>query len=116
MTSAQLDPAKEYRASMQVAALCFIKRHQAEHLAGDDQLFHRTTQYLVQGLQVPMFMAPRLVQLAMTELSPTVIGIDLANTPDTTVLTVLHQGHAHGPVLVASRILPQRLQAHAATP
>ncbi|MBD9483879.1 hypothetical protein IB229_12910 [Pseudomonas sp. PDM14] len=115
-TTALLDPAKEYRASMQRAALCFMERHQAEHLSNEAALLDRATSYLVKSLDVPLFMAPRLAQLALSELSPTVIGIDLATQPDVAVLARWEQGQHRDLVLVARRILPHRFLAAPAAP
>ena len=56
----------EYRDSMQAAARAYLERHQAEHLADDGQLFERAARYLVQAMEVPVFMAQRLVHLAMS--------------------------------------------------
>ena len=48
------------------AAKGFLARHRDEHLGNDQQLFERTTDYLVTSLDVPAFMAPRLAHLAMS--------------------------------------------------
>ncbi|QEY74113.1 hypothetical protein [Pseudomonas denitrificans (nom. rej.)] len=58
--------AKDYRAFMQQAARSFIDKHAAEHL-DDDGLFERTVCYLVNNLEVPAFMAGRLVLLATSD-------------------------------------------------
>lgn len=57
----------DYRARMQRCAQDYIEQHQAEHLSGDPQLFERTCLHLVHALEVPLFMAPRLAQLAMSQ-------------------------------------------------
>ncbi|OLU22495.1 hypothetical protein BVH03_25070 [Pseudomonas sp. PA15(2017)] len=77
--------ATDYRTRMQGCARAFLEQHQAEHLAGDPQLFERACQHLVQALDVPLFLAPRLAQLAMSELQPYPriwVGWDLASGPD----------------------------------
>ena len=102
----------EYRASMQAAALGFLQRHQAEHLTDDGALFDRAVNYLVQAMDVPLFMAPRLAHLAMSELVPVVIGIDRATGPDATVITHVHQGMPCKAFAVPRRILPTRFQPH----
>src|SRR3989344_5585382 len=61
-------PETEYRSSMQAAALAFLQLHRAEHLGDDEQLADRAVSYLVRALEVPLFLAPRLVELAMSEL------------------------------------------------
>ena len=74
----------DYRTGMQRNAAAFIERHQQEHLH-DDSLFDRTVNHLVDVWDVPVFMADRLVHLAMTERLPKGsrwIGIDMASGPD----------------------------------
>lgn len=86
MELAQLN---DYRTDMQRTAAAFIERHQQEHLH-DDSLFDRAVNHLVDVWDVPVFMADRLVHLAMTERSPKGrrwIGIDMASGPD---LCVIH--------------------------
>lgn len=63
-----MNNATEYQTQMQQSAHAFLRRHQAEHLSDDGLLFERAAQYLVNSLEVPAFMAPRLVHLAMSEL------------------------------------------------
>lgn len=58
----------DYRDQMQRMARAYLVNHQAEHLGDNDQLIERTTQHLVHGLDVPLFLAPRLVALAASEL------------------------------------------------
>lgn len=107
--------ANEYRTSMQRAALHFLQRHQGEHLTNDGHLFDRAVQYLVTSLEVPVFMADRLVYLATSELEclkRPVIGIDYAASDETRVTLVnFFSGEA---VLIPARYLPARLQPHAA--
>ena len=100
--------AKDYRSTMQAAAKAFLLRHQDEHLTDDEQLFDRACNYLVHGLDVPVFMAQRLVHLAMTELQPRV-GIDRGRGNETRVcLVLLRTGER---ALIPARYLPLRLQA-----
>jgi hypothetical protein len=89
--NAELPLPDDYRSQMQAQALSYLQAHQAEHLADDAQLIERTTCHLVHQLDVPLFMAPRLVELAITELQPyqkVWLGIDLASGPDS-------PGHHH---------------------
>ena len=75
----------DYRDQMQGKALEFLQHHHAEHLGDDAQLIERTTQHLVHSWDVPLFLAPRLVALAISELQPyqqAWLGIDLATGPD----------------------------------
>ena len=79
----------DYRSQMQAQALSYLQAHHAEHLGDDTQLIERTTSHLVHQLDVPLFLAPRLVALAISELQPyqrTWLGIDLASGPDSTAV------------------------------
>ncbi len=116
MNVSTINDAQEYRASMQRAALTFLQRHQGEHLTDDGHLFERAVSYLVNSLEVPAFMADRLVHLAMGELEclkRPVIGIDYASGPDETRVALINffSGEA---VLIPLRHLPARLQPPAA--
>ncbi len=62
------NPEREYRATMQSAALSYIQRHQAEHLGNDQQLFTRTVAHLHATLEVPVYLAETLTGLAFSEL------------------------------------------------
>src|SRR5690606_1736378 len=91
-TITQIGDAQEYRSSMQRAAFHFLQRHQGEHLTDDGKLFERGVQYLVNAMDVPAFMADRLVHLAMSELEclkRPVIGIDYG-TGDSSVVGLVH--------------------------
>ena len=57
----------DYRSSMQQAALAYLARHQAEHLADGDQLFKNCIRHLIVALEVPSDIAMKLAQLAWTE-------------------------------------------------
>ncbi|AVX11476.1 hypothetical protein NDR77_13575 [Pseudomonas aeruginosa] len=105
--------AKDYRSSMQAAAKAYLLRHQDEHLADDERLYDRACRYLVQGLDVPAFMAPRLVHLAMTELSSRV-GIDRGLGDETRLCLVLVRTGERA--FIPTRYLPLRLQPPAALP
>lgn len=75
----------DYRSQMQAMALGYLLTHHAEHLGDDAQLIERTTCHLVHQLDVPLFLAPHPVALAISELQPyqrTWLGIDLATAPD----------------------------------
>jgi len=114
-TITPISDAQEYRSSMQLAALHFLQRHQGEHLADDGKLFERGVQYLVNSLEVPAFMADRLVHLAMSELEclkHPVIGIDYG-TGDESRAALVHflTGET---VFIPLRHLPARLQPPAA--
>lgn len=61
-----MDNHNDYQEQMTDAARQFVARHRDEHLGNDQQLFERTTDYLVASLEVPAFMAPRLAHLAMS--------------------------------------------------
>jgi hypothetical protein len=68
MTITAQNPEREYRVAMQSAALCYMQRHQAEHLGNDQQLFNRTVTYLQATLEVPVYLAETLTGLAYGEL------------------------------------------------
>ncbi|MDI3355714.1 hypothetical protein MO767_15305 [Pseudomonas sp. UYIF39] len=68
MTITAQNPESEYRVAMQSAALCYMQRHQAEHLGNDQQLFNRTVNYLQATLEVPVYLAETLTGLAYGEL------------------------------------------------
>lgn len=114
-TITPIGDAQEYRASMQQAARAFLQRHQAEHLTDDGQLFARGVHYLVHALDVPAFMADRLVHLAMTDLDRDRrpwVGVDYAAREGERIgLTDLRTGET---VLIPLRHLPARLQPPAA--
>jgi uncharacterized protein (DUF736 family) len=75
-----MDNHNDYQEQMTDAARQFVARHRDEHLGNDQQLFERTTDYLVTSLDVPAFMAPRLAHLAMSPPpeKPVVEGWDTA--------------------------------------
>ena len=84
----------DYRTGMQRNAAAFIERHQQEHLH-DDSLFDRTVNHLVDVWDVPVFIADRLVHLAMTERFPKGsrwFGIDMASGRD---LCAFHYCRTH---------------------
>lgn len=70
MNAAALLP-YDYRSQMQRLALAYVLDHQAEHLGDPQQLAERTTCHLVHQYDVPLFMAPRLAALAISELPAT---------------------------------------------
>lgn len=104
--------AQDYRDTMQAVAEAYLLRHQAEHL-DEGQLFERACNYLVNANEVPVFMAQRLVYLAMSKISPArikvIVGMDWATGPDQTVLIDTRDGIHR---LVPRRVLPQRFLAH----
>lgn len=105
--------AQDYRDTMQAVAEAYLQRHQAEHL-DEGQLFERACQYLVTANEVPVFMAQRLVYLAMSKITPprikVGIGMEWATGPDQTVLIDTRDGIHR---LVPRRILPWRISGQA---
>ncbi|CRM58630.1 hypothetical protein [Pseudomonas sp. 24 E 1] len=102
----------DYRSSMQQAAFAYLQRHEAEHLVDSDLLFDRCIRHLTLALEVPVFMAPKLVHNAWTELQVIKkrrwIGIDLASGSDSTrvhLVDVLTEERFP----VSARFLPQKL-------
>lgn len=108
-----MSEAMEYRDSMQQAARTFLERHQAEHLGDDARLFERAARYLVQHMEVPVFMAQRLVHLAMSELGEPqqpLIGFDLASGSDYSSVVLIDRRTGER-ALMPRRILPSRFIA-----
>jgi hypothetical protein len=103
------DALDDYRSTMQAVASGFLQRHWHEHL-DDGQLFDRACHYLVVSNEVPVFLAQRLVFLAMSQRPPTVVGVDMASGRDDTLVVLIdpHDGSHH---VVPRRILPQQLLA-----
>ena len=108
----------DYRSSMQHAAFAYLQRHEAEHLVDSDLLFDRCIRHLTLALEVPVFMAPKLVHNAWTELQVIKkrrwIGVDWASGSDSTrvhLVDVL----ADQRFLVSARFLPQKLLDQRAT-
>lgn len=103
----------DYRSTMQTVAEAYLQRHWDEHL-DDGQLFERTCQYLVAN-EVPLFMAQRLVYLAMSTLTPprVTVGVDWANGKDQAAVVLIDRrdGIHH---VINRRLLPERFLAHAA--
>ncbi|MEX6717513.1 hypothetical protein AB2C92_07260 [Pseudomonas aeruginosa] len=79
MSHIVMENPQQYRVAMQATALAFLMRHQGQHL-DQQELGERATRHLVEALDVPAFMAPRLVTLALSQLNsgPEWVGIDLA--------------------------------------
>ena len=102
----------DYRSSMQQAAFAYLQRHEAEHLVDSDLLFDRCIRHLTLALEVPVFMAPKLVHNAWTELQMIKkrrwIGVDWATGSDCTrvhLVDVL----ADQRFPVPARFLPQKM-------
>ncbi len=102
----------DYRSSMQHAAFAYLQRHEAEYLVDCDLLFDRCIRHLTQALEVPMFMAPKLVHSAWTELQVVkkrrCIWIDWANGSDSTRVHLV-DALADQRFPMSARFLPQKL-------
>lgn len=117
-TTMLLTSEKDYRYSMQLAALGFLLRHQAEHLGDQADLFERATNHLVNTLEVPAFMAADLVHLAMgqmTEGKASRLFRLEADPTGTTGIVHLVDVLSGDRVPIPLRILPHRFQAYLAT-
>lgn len=114
-TPCTTQPFDDYHGFAQAMAAAYLQRHWDEHL-DEGQLFERTCQYLVTN-EVPLFMAQRLVYLAMSTLTPprVTVGVDWGNAKygDITrvVLIDSRDGIHH---VINRRLLPQRFLAHTA--
>lgn len=61
------NPATDYRAAMQEAAVAFLLRHRGEHLTGDNQVLENCKRYLTQSLEVQPHLVQRIAELAVSE-------------------------------------------------
>lgn len=61
------NPATDYRAAMQEAAVAFLLRHRGEHLTGDHQVLENCKRYLAQSLEVQPHLVQRIAELAVNE-------------------------------------------------
>lgn len=61
------NPASDYRAAMQQAAVAYLYRHRCQHLAGDTQLLENCISYLTLSLEVPQNLVQRIAELAVAE-------------------------------------------------
>lgn len=113
MSQIVMENPQQYRVAMQAAALAFLQRHQGQHL-DQEELVERTTRHLVEVLEVPAFMAPRLVALALSQLnnSPEWIGLDLAAGADEH-LVILVDTSSGQRALIPRRILSDAFIAQA---
>jgi hypothetical protein len=59
----------DYQETVRAAALAFLERHEGEHLGDFGQLLMRTTNHLVDSINVEKSMAMRLVTQAYSELA-----------------------------------------------
>lgn len=84
--------AQDYRETMQAVARAYLVRHWIEHL-DDGQLLERACRHLVIANGVPVFLAQRLVYLAMSTLTPAnaVVGVDWGTQGDSTAMVILQQ-------------------------
>ncbi|MEX5628988.1 hypothetical protein [Pseudomonas marginalis] len=102
----------DYRSSMQQAAFAYLQRHEAEHLVDSDLLFDRCIRHLTLALEVPVFMAPKLVHNAWTELQVikqrTWIGVDWGTAPGSSRVHLVDV-RADQRFPVPARFLPQKL-------
>ena len=62
-----INPANDYRAAMQQAAVAYLYRQQGLHLSGDHQLLENCKQYLAQSCEVPEHLVQRIAELAVAE-------------------------------------------------
>lgn len=108
MTPESLD----YRSSMQHAALAYLRRHREQYLGDADLLFDNCVRHLTTGLEVPLFLAQRVSQLAWNELhgrpEPLWLGIDWCADPHATI-AYLVDARANLRFPIPLRLLPQRL-------
>lgn len=104
----------DYRSSMQRAAFAYLQRHEAQYLVDSDLLYENCVRHLATSLEVPVFMAERLVHNAWTELQVINqrkwIGVDWGSSPCFTVVHLIDT-RADLRYPVPARLLPQSLLA-----
>lgn len=107
--------AQDYRDTMQAVAEGYLQRHWGEHL-DEGQLFERTCQYLVTANEVPVFMAQRLVYLAMSKITPPsiTVGVDWGQPGGDKTAVVLIDSRDGIHHLVPRRLISERFLAQAA--
>ncbi|AZF62613.1 hypothetical protein [Pseudomonas sp. LBUM920] len=108
------NPATDYRAAMQQAAVAYLYRRRCEHLAGDSQLLENCTRYLTLSLEVPTHLVQRIAELAVAEFESMTckriawLGIYPTSGPFRPVIWLLdnctQQRHP-----ISARLLPTRL-------
>ncbi|NWD70753.1 hypothetical protein HX870_24445 [Pseudomonas gingeri] len=102
----------DYRSSMQRAATAYLQRHADQYLADSDRLFDNCVHHLTVAMDVPVFLAQRLVHDAWSELHQeplaNFVGIDWGVGSDATVVCLIdiRSGQRYP---VPARLLPQRL-------
>jgi len=62
-----INPANDYRAAMQQAAVAYLYRQQGQYLSGDHQLLENCKRYLNHSLEVPEHLVQRIAELAVAE-------------------------------------------------
>lgn len=114
----------DYRSSMQRAALAYLERHDAEHLVDSDRLYDNCVRHLTTALEVPVFMAQKLVHNAWNELQVVRqrrwLGVDWGTGPGCTVVHLIDtRADLRYPVparLLPQKLLDQRESAHSQPP
>jgi len=101
---------RDYREQMQACALAFLRHHQGEYLGDEQRLFERACDYLVNSLEVPVFMANRLAYLAMTQLAERAGRVIVARAASDAERACLVHSLTGESAFVPQRLLPQRLQ------
>ncbi len=108
------NPATDYRAAMQQAAVAFLLRHRGEHLSGDHQVLENCKRYLAQSLEVQPHLVQRIAELAVSEFEGmtcrrvTLLGIHPASGAFRPMLWLLDT-RTQQRYPVPARFLPQRL-------
>lgn len=109
------NPATDYRAAMQQAAVAFLLRHRDQHLTGDHQVLENCKRFLAQSLEVQPHLVQRIAELAvsqfegMTTKRLTLLGVHPASGAFRPTLLFLDtQTQLRHPL--PARFLPARLQ------
>ncbi|AOE85858.1 hypothetical protein [Pseudomonas sp. TCU-HL1] len=103
---------RDYSTTMQAAALAYLRRHKEQYLSDADLLYESCVRHLSTALEVPLFLAQKVSQLAWNELlsrqEPLWLGIDWVVEPDATVAYLIdYRNNLRFPIPL--RLLPQRL-------
>lgn len=107
------DPAigHDYRSAMQAAALGYLQQHRDQYLTSEDLLFNSCVSYLVNAMDVPLFLAQTVAQRAwntlFTQREPAWLSIDFAAGDRHTAYLVDLRENLRYPV--PARLLPQHL-------
>lgn len=112
-----INPANDYRAAMQQAAVAYLYRREGLHLSGDHQLLECCCHYLTHSLEVPAHLVQRIAELAVAEFENKttkrlkMVGVCASSGIYRPRLILLDTFTQHR-YQVSARYLPRRLLQH----